>query len=240
MYNFIFFIVMASSMYVSSEVYYDEILLWVGIRDSLEPWNTYIHLQTEWGNGRYHWWGTPWYSDLVTQKELMFKIFSGEMPQRFSDVIFTFPFPDVKIKPLQVFDFPEQENYVWVTGYLMAMEHYMLMSSIFEIDSVHYLEEVQEVYSCIKSGACPADREKIVIDLLRNKEKSFFLVEKVLHYSPKVFVAQLEEWVNFNYENLKNVPDFENFFTDEKSTKNRLEELINFYNDVKNREECWK
>lgn len=240
MYNFIFFIVISSCIYVGSEVYYDEILLQVGIRDSLEPWNTYIHLQTEWGNGRCHWWGTPWYSDLVTQKELMFKIFSGEMPQRFSDVIFIFSSPDVKIKPLQVFDFSEQENYVWVTGYLMVMEHYMVMSSTFEIDSVHYLDEVVKVYNLIKSGACPADREKIVIDLLRDQEKSIFFVEKVLHYSPKVFVAWLEEWINFNYENLKSVPDFENFFTDEKAPKHRLKELINFYNNMKNKEELWK
>lgn len=235
MYNFIFFIVASSCIYLGAEVYYDEILLRIGIRDSLEPWNAYIHLQTEWGNGRYHWWGTPWYSDLVTQEELMFKIFRGEIPQRFAEIFFVFSSPEVKIMPLEVFSFPQQENYVWVTGYLLSMEHYIVTCEAFPNDPESSLDKVFNIYSLIKSGSSPLEREKILISLLRDEKESFFFVEKILDYSPKKFVTWLEGWVNFNYENLKNTPEFKDYFTDEKAPEWKLKELINFYNKIKNR-----
>lgn len=237
---FSIFIIVTGIIYLGSEVYSNEILLWIGIRDSLEPWNAYIHLKTEWGNGRYHWWGTPYYSDLVTQSELMFKIFKGELPQRFTEILFIFPvseFSEVNVKLLEVFDFPQQENYLWVTGYLMAMEHYMAMCSAFPNNSTSDIEEVLKIYSLIRSGVSPLDREQIVIDLLRNEKKSFIFVEKILGYSPKKFVAWLEAWVNFNYENLKNVPEFEKYFTGEKAPEYKLKELIDLYNSVKTRRE---
>lgn len=232
---FIFFVITTSCLYLGSEVYYDEILLWIGVRDSLEPWNAYIHLQTEWGNGRYHWWGTPWYSDLVTQEELMFKIFRGEIPQRFAEIFFIFSSPEIKIQSLRVFDFFQQENYVWVTGYLLSMEHYITICWAFPNDSESNLDEVWRIYNLIKSGSSPLEREKIVIDLLRDEEKTFFFVEKTLNYSPKKFVTWLEGWVNFNYENLKNTPEFKDHFTGEMAPEYKLKELINFYNNINNK-----
>ena len=235
MYPFIIFTITSICIYLGSEVYLDEILLWAGIRDSLEPWNPYIHLQTEWGNGKYHWWGTPWYSDLVTQEELMFKIFRGEIPQRFTEIFFIFSSPEVKIESLRVFDFPQEENYVWVTGYLLSMEHYITICWAFSNDSESNLDEVLHYYYLIRSGSSPLEREQILIDLLRDKEKSFFVVEKILNYSPKKFVTWLEGWINFNYENLANTPEFKDYFTDEKAPEYKLKELINFYNNIKNK-----